>query len=100
MRRRTKSREKEEREYSKQRKIFLSSHPYCQAALPCCNGVSSQVHHKAGRIGSLLLDQTRWLSVCYNCHEHIERNPTEAKELGLSESRLSINHDRTVAEDQ
>ena len=89
MRRRSVKREKQEREYSKRRKAFLLLHPHCEAALHCCSGSSQTVHHRRGRIGNLLLDERYWTVCCLECHVWIETNPAEAKELGLSESRLS-----------
>jgi hypothetical protein len=37
--------------------------------------------------GKYHLDTSTWLSVCRNCHDWIEKNPEEAKELGYSQSR-------------
>jgi hypothetical protein len=77
-----------EKSYSLIRKAFLIKHTKCQAGLPGCSISSTEVHHKKGRIGSLLIDTNFFLAVCRNCHDYIENNPSEAKELGLSESRL------------
>lgn len=84
-------RAKQEREYSKLRLTFLLSSPTCQAQLPNrCTGNSTDVHHKAGRIGSLLTDTDHWLSVCRGCHDWIELHPKEAKALGFSINRLNL----------
>ena len=77
-----------EKSYSLIRKAFLIKHTKCQAGLPGCSISSTEVHHKKGRIGSLLIDTNFFLAVCRNCHDYIENNPSEAKDLGLSESRL------------
>lgn len=66
---------------------FLFNHPVCQANLPGCTKESTQVHHKVGRQGALLLDTTHFLAVCYNCHRKIEDAPEMAKELGFSGDR-------------
>jgi len=76
-------------EYSKKRLVFLALHSNCQAKLPGCNLFSTDVHHKAGRVGDDYLNMNKWLAVCRNCHTWIEINPVEAKELGFSESRLT-----------
>ena len=76
-------------EYSKRREAFLIVNPHCKAKLQGCTGKATDVHHKAGRTGDNYLKISTWLSVCRNCHRFIEDNPTEAKELGLSESRLT-----------
>lgn len=89
IKRRSEKRAKQEREYIKENKIYLEEHPYCEAKVQCHGMLSSQVHHKKGRIGDLLLNKEFWLPVCGQCHDWIENNPLEAKEKGLSLSRLS-----------
>ena len=75
-------------EYSKKRLAFLTLHVNCQAKLVGCTSKASDVHHKAGRVGDNYLKMSTWLAVCRNCHQWIETNPEEAKELQFSESRL------------
>jgi hypothetical protein len=85
---RSPKRSKQEAEYSKLRKEFLTKYPMCQAHLPqVCTQVSTDVHHMKGRIGDLLLDEAHWLSVCRGCHYWIEMRPQEAKQLGFSKNR-------------
>ncbi len=74
--------------YKKLRLEFLEKNPMCKAHLPGCALRSCQVHHKAGRIGKLLNDVTKWLAVCDPCHRWIEMHAIEAKALGFSEDRL------------
>ena len=85
----SKKRRVEMDEYYKKRLAFLALHRSCQAKLTGCTGKSTDVHHKAGRVGDNYLNMNTWLAVCRSCHSWIETNPVEAKELGLSESRLS-----------
>ena len=73
--------------YSKLRRKFMEEKPMCEAALHCCNGGSTDVHHKKGR-GKYLLMVSTWLSVCRQCHNYIEEHPEEAIELGYSEKRI------------
>ncbi len=73
--------------YSKLRRKFMEEKPMCEAALHCCNGGSTDVHHKKGR-GKYLLMISTWLSVCRQCHNYIEEHPEEAIELGYSEKRI------------
>lgn len=75
-------------EYSKKRTAFLIVKPRCEAHLVGCTSISTDVHHKAGRVGDNYLKVSTWLAVCRNCHKWIEENPEAAKELRLSESRL------------
>jgi len=73
--------------YSVLRAQFLKRKPYCQAHLPGCAINATDVHHKKGRIGNLLLDDTEFLAVCRSCHGWIETHPQEAKLLNFSKSR-------------
>jgi 5-methylcytosine-specific restriction endonuclease McrA len=61
----------------------------CQAALECiCAGRGDQLHHIVKRSqGGALMARENVLIVCMYCHDWIERNPTQAKVLGLSRSR-------------
>ena len=87
---RSPKRAKQEREYLKIRKDFLYYHPLCQANIPStCKTHSTDVHHKKGRIGQLLTDETKFLSVCRPCHDWIETHPKEAKDLGFSISKIT-----------
>lgn len=70
--------------YTILRKKFMENKPLCEAALNCCNGGASDVHHKAGR-GENHLKVDTWLSVCRACHTYIHENPKESRELGLLE---------------
>ena len=73
--------------YSKLRYKFMEENPMCEAALHCCNGGATDVHHKKGR-GQYYLIVNTWLSVCRPCHNYIEEHPEEAIELGYSEKRI------------
>ena len=87
---RSQKRSKEDRLYSGKRVIFLQENPMCQAHLPgICTKHATEVHHKKGRIGELLLNILFWLGVCHACHEWIELNREAAIEMGLSVSRLA-----------
>ena len=81
-------RKEDEKEYRNKAKAFLKKHPKCSGKFSGCTGKSEQVHHKAGRSGGNYLNEKTWLAVCANCHATIEMNPVEAKQKGMSESRL------------
>jgi hypothetical protein len=75
-------------EYSILRKDFLEKNPLCQARLPgLCLGQASEIHHMAGKIGSLYCDVTNFLAICRPCHNHITQFSKEAIEMGLSKKR-------------
>lgn len=86
---RSKKRAKQEREYAKKRKAYLTDNDVCLAFLEGCTLQATDVHHKKGRCGNLLTDENYFLAVCRNCHHVLETSPKLAKELGLSISRLS-----------
>lgn len=84
--RRSKKRLIQELQYNANVKVFLGK-PENQIC-PVTGHQTDQVHHKKGRIESLLLDQRYWLAVSDEGHREIELNPDWAKEMGYSLSRL------------
>lgn len=84
---RSKKREKLDLLYSKMRIQFLTDKPVCQAKLPNCTSVATDVHHKAGRGRNYLAIDT-WFAVCRSCHSWIEEHPIEAREAGYSTTKL------------
>ena len=87
MRQKSKKMQKLDTKYNQLRRVFLTDHPMCQAALHRCTHKSTDIHHKKGR-GKYHNDITTWLSVCRTCHNWIESNPIEAEELGHSINRI------------
>lgn len=82
--------------YRKEAKEFLAHYPLCQAcpvlvgaeiypapAGALCQNPTSEVHHKAGRVGNMLRNQAYWLAVCRDCHNWIHGNGKTAEALGL-----------------
>jgi hypothetical protein len=76
--------------YTAQRKIYLKRHPICEVRTEGCTGKATTVHHRKGRIGTLMLDEKYWLACCMECHNFIEIRPEWAKEKGFSLNRLTI----------
>jgi ribosomal protein S27AE len=70
--------------YAAKRLRFLEANPTCAR----CGQWAFQIHHKAGRIGALLLDESKWLAVCGFCHDEITRNPAQAIADGWSLPRV------------
>ncbi len=87
MRRNTAKRAAMERQYTKQRREFLHSRPQCE--FPQCQQPATQVHHRRGRVGALLLDEEHWTAICGPHHQYVTEHPRHAYELGLSERRVS-----------
>ena len=72
--------------YLQKRNAFLKLYPICQ----CCNiKQSTEIHHKKGRLGELLMDETQFFAICRDCHQWAETHPEWAKKHGFSESRLT-----------
>lgn len=67
------------------REDYLVKHRFCECG---CGRRATEIHHMRGKIGSLLCDIRYFKAVSSFCHRAIEDKPKEAKERGLSESRL------------
>ena len=76
----------EEKVYRKERDRYLKSFQMCE--VKGCPSFALDIHHKKGRIGSLLTDSNYFMGVCRSCHKVIEENPVWAKEKGYSLDRL------------
>lgn len=71
----SKKRRVQNKEYSKVRTAYIAEHPRCEI---CTNGRSTDIHHKIGRWGERLADDTFFMALCRECHEQIHKNPTWA----------------------
>lgn len=76
----------ENREYTIKRLQFLAQ-PENQKC-PITGKQTTDVHHKKGRVGTLLLDTRFWLAVSREGHKQIEENPEWAKENNYSLNRI------------
>lgn len=83
---RSTKRAKHERVYLAKRIEFL--HRPENMVCPVTGQRATEVHHKKGRVGNLLLDENYWLGVSHEGHKYIEEHPEEAKARGWSVSRL------------
>ena len=90
MRKLSKKRANQNAKYLRMNKKFLENNRICAAKVDGCTGMATATHHKRGRIGDLLTDESNFLAVCNNCHRWIELNPVEAKMRGFSKSRLAV----------
>jgi len=74
-------------QYLKQRRAYLKAHRECETHNRVFPGetvqIARDIHHTHGRIGSLLLDESKWFAVCRNCHHWIGSFVKRARELGL-----------------
>jgi hypothetical protein len=101
VRRCTPKRAREEREYLKRRKEFLAEHRLCTVAMSESHWLAAtEVHHRRGRVGTLLLDERYWLAVCHDCHGWIHNHPALAYEYGWMELRTAIQCSRSSWSDR
>jgi hypothetical protein len=75
-------------EYKIARLEFLAENKKC-AVYP--NLDSTEIHHKKGRIGKLLIDKRYFLAVSRLGHIFIENNPNIAREKGWILNRFEKN---------
>ena len=77
----SKRRQKDNAVYARKKKAFLDEHQWCAV---CLRFVwDREVHHWAGRVSKLLLEERLWLAVCPHCHEWIHNNPSQARRRGF-----------------
>lgn len=76
------------KQYRLLRDEYLATHKICEH--PECSNPSEDLHHAKGRVGILLTDTRYFKALCRKCHRWVEENPTDAKSMGLSFSRLDI----------
>lgn len=74
--------EKEKERKAKYRPIAIQyklDNPICQI---CNKRKTTDVHHKAGRIGCLLFEVSLFMALCRKCHREVHDNPKIAREKG------------------
>lgn len=69
------------REYRPARDAFLADNPVCQFPAGC-DSATTELHHRRGRRGLRLLDQTYWSASCAFHNEFAETHTGEALALG------------------
>lgn len=84
----SKKRAKQERQYKPVRRKFLAEHSICELKLEGCTGASSEVHHSAGRENGRLLKVDDFKAACHNCHVKATEHSCAAIAAGHSKSRL------------
>lgn len=84
IRRFSKKRAKQNAEYLKLRNKYLEDHTICEV---CNERAATQIHHRAGRLNSLLCNVEFFLGTCFECHAFIHDHPAAAKTSGWSIER-------------
>jgi hypothetical protein len=75
------------KELAKVVKRIKSERPYCEIRAEGCSHKTECVHHKAGRIGTKLLDESYMVASCSNCNLWCETNDAEARDRGFKLSQ-------------
>jgi hypothetical protein len=83
----SKKKQIENLQYSVLRTDFLGKRE--NKICPITGKVTTDIHHKKGRVGNLLLDTKYWIALSREGHKKVEENPEWAKEKGYSLNRLS-----------
>lgn len=83
IRRATPERARQLREYEKIRRTFLHGR-FCERhwKREVTSVVPTEVHHRRGRRGEMLLKTEYWSALCRECHAWVHANPAKAKEEG------------------
>lgn len=74
--------------YTPVRNKFLRENPKCLAKLEGCTKEATDVHHKKGREGDLLIDTKFFLPSCRSCHNQIEDGGEWVYEQGFKIKRI------------
>lgn len=77
------------RAYRVTRRTFLAARQRCEFPAGCTMP-ATEVHHRKGRIGPLLLDETHWSALCHDHHAWVTEHPAESVAMGISELRVGV----------
>lgn len=71
--------------YKQAREEYLNDHVICGR---CHVEHVDCVHHRCGRVGSMLYNPRYFMGVCNSCHDYIHDNVAESMEKGWLVTRL------------
>lgn len=75
-------------EYLPAKDRYLAQHRECGVKVRgTCHRWSRDVHHKGGRTGAALMDQSLWVPACRQCHGYLEAHREWAKAHGFLVTR-------------
>lgn len=80
-------RQRQMREYSKLRHEFLEGRQRCEFPGGCVNA-ATEIHHRRGRLGGLLLAVDTFEPLCHEHHAFLTEHPAIAYQMGMSERRI------------
>lgn len=73
------------RMYASIAKTYLETHIKCEI---CLIDDSEQIHHKAGRLGLMLVDPGNFMALCAECHDRVHRSPAWSRSQGFLLDRI------------
>lgn len=82
IRKMSKKRAGETKEYQDKRDKYLAIFPICQAK--GCGKPSTDLHHRKGRQGKNLTDESFFMALCHDHHEYYTEHSAEAIADGIS----------------
>lgn len=85
IRRVSKKRQKENKQYSIVAQKYLEDHMICEV---CTELEATQIHHRAGRTHERLIDEMGFLAICQPCHSWIHAHPEAARKVGWLLDRI------------
>lgn len=70
--------------YRVARQKYLLEHPLCEISMELfgSDDQAVEIHHRKGRVATLLTDCRFFMAVCRRSHQWIHSNPREAMERG------------------
>lgn len=102
IRRVSKARAKQQRQYAKLKAHFLANETHCFACKHWVFFEDRELHHWAGRVGRLLYYEPAFRMACPKCHAFIHAHPATAFIRGLIAPRgiwNDFNHTKTHHEE-
>src|SRR5690606_27298537 len=79
--------------YYRKKAIYMAEHEYCEVL--GCGAKATDCHHKEGREGDLLTDETKFMAMCRMHHDMCKTHPEWAEQNGYIISRLKIKNNDT-----
>lgn len=86
IKRTSKKRAKENRQYTPVKRKYLQDHPICE--VEGCGAPSTDLHHVRGRSGKQLLKIEDFMATCRPHHDQFEKEDKAARDAGHKKSRL------------
>jgi len=64
------------------KRVYERAEGRCELGTPACTHIGTEAHHRKGRDGDLVADDSLLAWTCSDCHRYAHGNPKEAYERG------------------